>query len=288
MRVPEKLLEKPYNLRSLKMDGANVIESCSHQQFTKGNMLVGEHLLLFVLNGKYIANFGDETLQIDRGEGLLIQRTHFVEYEKLGFTDNDRPYESLMFFLNDDLIKDFLSFYKIEKNAANDQPALSKIAFNSAIQSFLKSVLDSFNADFSSNPTYLQNKLFELLFNLSSINPNLINALAQFTSLQSIDLTKVMEENFRQNLNLEEFAYKAGRSLASFKRDFKKIYNATPHKWLMEKRLEFAKQLLESSKISISDACYDAGFETPAHFSRLFKKQYGFAPSELKRTLTIQ
>lgn len=284
MRVPEKLLETPYNLRSLKIDGATVVESCTHGEFAKGSMLVSEHLLLFILRGQYVANFGDLTFQIEQGEGLLIQRTHFVEYEKFGFSEN-KPYESLMFFLSDDLIKNFLSFYNVDKKGKNDQPALSKIAFNTSIQSFLQSVLDAFNTAFSSHPTFLQNKLFELLFNLSSVNANLINTLADFTTHQVTDLTDVMENNFRQNLKLEEFAYKTGRSLASFKRDFKKIYNATPHQWLIKKRLEFSKKLLENSQLNIASISYDAGFESPAHFSRLFKKQYGYPPSSLRRRL---
>ncbi len=285
MRVPEKLFDAPYHLRSLTLDGATVVESCSHQQFAKGNMLVSEHLLLFVLNGKYVAEFGGQIFQIQEGEALLVQRTHVVEYQKFGFIKNDKPYQSLMFFLRDDLIKEFLRFYKAERKPTGKNLELSKITFNSSIQSFLQSVLDSFNAEFSNHPTFLQNKLFELLFNLSSANLNLISALAQFTNRPVTDIATVMEENFRQNLRLEEFAYKAGRSLASFKRDFRKIYNTTPHKWLVEKRLDFAKTLLKNSNISITDASYDAGFESPAHFSRLFKKQYGYTPSELKNSL---
>lgn len=282
MRAPEQLLEAPYNLRSLKMDGATVVESCLHEEFAKGNMLVGEHLLLFVLNGRYLLKFGKQRFQIERGEGVLIQRTHFVEYEKFGFINNDKPFESLMFFLTDKLIKDFLKIYRSDAKTDLKQEPISRIAFNPQIQSFLQSVLDSFSADFSSNSTFLQNKLFELLFNLSSVNPSLINNLVQFTENRPIDIPKVMNENFQQNLTIEEFAYKSGRSLASFKRDFQKIFNTSPHKWLVEKRLTLAKQLLENSNIKIADAAYDVGFESPAHFSRLFRQQYGYSPSELK------
>ena len=74
----------------------------------------------------------------------------------------------------------------------------------------------------SISAVYPQNKLFELLFNLSEINPNLIYSFIQFTTYKSIDIHKVMDSSFRENLTLEEFAYKAGRSLATFKRDSRK------------------------------------------------------------------
>jgi AraC family transcriptional regulator, exoenzyme S synthesis regulatory protein ExsA len=91
-----------------------------------------------------------------------------------------------------------------------------------------------------------------------------------------------MEASYRQPLTLSEFAYKCGRSLASFKRDFKKIYNTSPHQWILSQRLAYAKQLIESSEIKIADACYDAGFESVSHFSRAFKTKFGITPSALK------
>ncbi len=282
MRVPEKLFQSPYHLRSLEMDGATVVESCTHAESTKNEMLVGEHLLLFVLEGRYIAKFGQDIHIIEKGEGLFIQRAHAVKYEKISLPEKGKPYESLMFFVSDKLIRDFLSFRKSNIVSKTPQSPISKIAFNVPIQIFLQSVLVSFQNGLSAIPHFLQNKLFELLFNLSEINPNLVYAFVQFTVYQPIDIHKVMEANYRQNLTLEEFAYKAGRSLASFKRDFRKAYNTTPHQWILSKRLDHAKHLIEKSAMKVSDACYEAGFESVAHFSRVFKEKFGISPSTLK------
>ncbi len=282
MRVPEKLFVAPYHLLSLEMDGATVVESCTHAESTVNEMLVGEHLLLFVLEGRYIARFGKETHIVEKGEGLFIQRAHAVKYEKIGHLEDGKPYESLMFFINDKLIRDFLSFQKSNVANKSSQPPISKISYNVPIQLFLQSILASFQNGLSNKPHFLQNKLFELLFNLAEINPNLIYAFVQFTVYQPIDIHKVMEANYRQNLTLEEFAYKAGRSLASFKRDFQKTYNTTPHQWLLSKRLDYARHLIEKSAMKISDACYEAGFESVAHFSRVFKNKFGISPSSLK------
>lgn len=283
MRVPDKLFVEPFNLRSLQMDGFTVIESCAHQKFSNGEMLVGQHLLLFVLKGKYIAYYGKEKYQVEQGEGLIIQRTHFIEYEKYS-SDNDQ-YVSLMFFLNDGVIKDFLAFNKSEKRGRGKEKLKSvlKINLNLSIQIFLQSILTSFDNSLANNSAFLKHKLFELLFNLSNINSTIINLFTQFTTHQIMDIRIVMETNYRKNLTLEDYAYKAGRSLASFKRDFKKVYNTSPHQWILSRRLEFSKQLIENSKIKISDACYDAGFESIAHFSRAFKSKFGYPPSYLHK-----
>jgi len=47
-------------------------------------------------------------------------------------------------------------------------------------------------------------------------------------------------------------------------------------------RLEFARGLLENSGMKIADVCYESGFESVAHFSRVFKQKFGVVPSVLK------
>ena len=84
--------------------------------------------------------------------------------------------------------------------------------------------------------------------------------------------------NYTSPISLEELAYLSGRSLSSFKRDFQSIYNTTPAKWIREKRLSKAHQMLQSSQMSVAEVAYSLGFENPTHFSRIFKQQYGISP----------
>jgi len=83
------------------------------------------------------------------------------------------------------------------------------------------------------------------------------------------------------NLPLEKFGYLTGRSLTTFKRDFKRVFNTTPQRWLTQKRLEMAHyQFVEKKKRPI-DVCYEVGFENLSHFSYAFKKHFGYAPTDL-------
>jgi len=88
-----------------------------------------------------------------------------------------------------------------------------------------------------------------------------------------------VEDNYTSPISLEELAYLSGRSLFSFKRDFQQIYGSTPARWIREKRLAKARQMLQSSQMSVADVAYSLGFENPTHFSRIFKQQYGIPPS---------
>lgn len=80
-------------------------------------------------------------------------------------------------------------------------------------------------------------------------------------------------------MTLEEFASYTGRSLATFKRDFAKISDVPPQRWITEHRLELAKQILAQEGISATDACFRVGFKNRSHFSTAFKRRFGYAPS---------
>ena len=92
---------------------------------------------------------------------------------------------------------------------------------------------------------------------------------------------RIMQKNFMFNMSLEKFSYLTGRSLTTFKRDFKKAFDTTPQKWLTQKRLELARFKLTEQKKKPIDIYFEVGFENLSHFSFAFKKEFGINPREL-------
>lgn len=90
-----------------------------------------------------------------------------------------------------------------------------------------------------------------------------------------------MQKNYKFNVNLERFAFLTGRSLSAFKRDFKKIFNETPNRWLIKRRLQEALFLIKEKKQRPTDIYIDLGFEDLSHFSFAFKKEFGISASSL-------
>ncbi len=97
------------------------------------------------------------------------------------------------------------------------------------------------------------------------------------------DLGQFPEENFHSNLGLDEFARLCGRSLSAFKRDFEELYNTTPGRWLLNRRLQHARLLIGSSSLSVSEIAFECGFENNSHFSRAFKEHFGAAPVNFRQ-----
>ena len=84
---------------------------------------------------------------------------------------------------------------------------------------------------------------------------------------------------------MPEFARATGRSLSTFKRDFKKFTNLSPERWLTNRRLLAAHDLLRRDR-RVSDVCFDVGFKNVSHFSAIFKKKFGVTPGQVRKQNT--
>ncbi|OPG93952.1 AraC family transcriptional regulator [Chryseobacterium mucoviscidosis] len=87
---------------------------------------------------------------------------------------------------------------------------------------------------------------------------------------------------YDQSLTLEETAAVAHLSVNHFLRSYKKLFGTSPHRYLTECRLQAARQLLLDTDKSVTNICYDVGFESLGSFSSLFSKRFHIAPSQLR------
>ena len=108
--------------------------------------------------------------------------------------------------------------------------------------------------------------------------PSLKTFFFDFSNPHKIDLQTFMVQNYHYNVPIENFAKLTGRSLAGFKRDFDKVFQTSPRKWLQEKRLSEAHYLIHQKKQKPGDIYLDLGFENLSHFYTSFKQKFGVTP----------
>lgn len=88
--------------------------------------------------------------------------------------------------------------------------------------------------------------------------------------------------NFRSRIKAEDVARYVGYSPNYFSAEFKKQTGVEFQKYLQDARLDFAKKLLQLSKLSITEVCFECGFNTHQHFTRAFKNKFGIPPKNVK------
>lgn len=155
------------------------------------------------------------------------------------------------------------------------------------ISSYFLSISNFFNHQNALNEDILSIKLKEIVLLLlqTEDSSDLNTIMRSLFSDKTFSFKEIIEANLYEPLDLNRLAAMTNNSLASFKRKFNKIYNDSPAKYIREKKLERAKNLLASSQNSISEICYDCGFSNPSSFSRIFKAENNTSPSEYKLSL---
>ena len=95
-------------------------------------------------------------------------------------------------------------------------------------------------------------------------------------------------DNLTQDLSLTQLAAVAGMSPHYFAELFKKSTGYPPHRYLLLRRIERAKQDLRNTGRSIIEVGLDAGFQNPTHFARMFRKFVGTSPSRFQSEMTLR
>jgi len=115
---------------------------------------------------------------------------------------------------------------------------------------------------------------------LSSGNYN-----AELQNLSSSRIDKVLHiinSNYRENLKLETVANHAGMNKTAFCRFFKEKTGKSFSEFLIEMRIGYACKLLIEDQLSVSQICFESGFNNLSNFNRQFKKQTSFTPVHYK------
>lgn len=253
--------------------------------FTKNDSICHDkakfHYLVYVYSGEMLLEENDKEIPVRGGECLFIRRDHRVNFTKRCVDGEDFKSVSLVF--NRNFLRQYyqkLDPMSIPKNTQAMEKSVFKLSRTPQLESLFGSLIPYFETDQEPGEDLINLKMQEGVLSLLNTNRNFFPILFDFTEPWKIDILDFLNENYMYELSMEEIASYTGRSLATFKRDFKKISDLSPQKWIIRKRLEKARELIRDNGRKVTDACFDVGFKNRSHFTKAYKKQYGYAPSD--------
>lgn len=199
---------------------------------------------------------------------------------------------ALIFFFPKDFICEVVNEYQVSGKSCEESDHLDfhilKMNMDDSLKLFFESVSGYFFQKSAPSKHLVKLKFKELILQVLTTDENpILKAyflLAMKENREGIE--SVVRKNLFHNLSIEDYARLCGRSLSSFKRDFKKHFGVAPLQWILEERLTYGRMRLLTTEESINDVAFRSGFESPEHFIRCFKRKFGQPP--LRYRLELQ
>jgi AraC-like DNA-binding protein len=249
---------------------------------TRFDMWTHHNYFVYVIKGKKKWFAGDHEVLAQAGDCIFVKKGAHSIYQYF-----DDEFCSLFMFVPDQFIRDTLLGKQVNFNVLDDKTDSSpilRVQTDDVLKTYFYSFLSYISKTGSPDKKLAELKFRELIMIVASGSGNKSISGYFLTLLDTTrpSLQSVMESNFTYPMKLEEYARLSGRSLSTFKRDFKEIYGTTPGKWLRQKRLDYGRYLLEQTDKSVTEVMLDCGFKNNSHFSRAFKEQFDTTPSNIK------
>lgn len=123
-----------------------------------------------------------------------------------------------------------------------------------------------------------------LLRGYSTTVPRIASSQGGLGDRQFLKLSEYINENLDQDIKLADLAQLIGVSQFHFSRLFKRYMGISPHQYLLQQRLERAKQLLKNTKLAIADIALECGFNSQSHLGKYFQKLTGMTPGNYRQS----
>lgn len=207
---------------------------------------------------------------------LLFFHSRLPELVRHSMEESD---EKLLEANGSDQYYDFSFLERMHNNPVLSETISSLVALGSSCSSFA-----SLKADI------MIRNLFEQLLRenraAASLSQNIaaVKASTRLEIFKRVALAKEwMEANYSSGCTLEDIAVVANMNSQHFLRMFRQIFQITPHQYLVNIKLEKAKQLLHTTTLPVLEICNAIGFESVYSFSLLFRKKFGLPPARFRK-----
>ena len=255
-----------------------ILQTCQGDTNFGHTHFVHEHVLGLITSGIAEHYTPERVTTYTAGTLCLFRRVQLMKTIKKPF--EGKPFTTVNIFLDQEVLKKYSLEHDVVADGVYTGDPNVMLENDEFMKGYFNSLMPYFVQPDKLTPTLENIKTIEAI-ELLLRTPALKDFLFDFSEPHKIDLKAYMNRHFSYNVPLAQFAKLTGRSLSTFKRDFVKIFNCTPEKWLQKQRLAQAHFLIAQKKKRPSEIYLEVGFENLSHFSTAFKKEFGVNASSI-------
>jgi AraC-like DNA-binding protein len=243
--------------------------------------------LVYVNKGKGKRHIGSHLSYFNNSQLILIG----ASLPHSGFTDRftTSGTETIIQFKQDFLGENFFNVPEMQKINSLFLKAKKGILFNAETKAILGPKIENL-INYSGIERIM--KLLEILNELSlAPNYTLLNVDGFAFEVEPQDNNKIdiifnhVRNNFTKQITLDEISEKVSMTVPAFCRYFKKVTGKTFTQFVNEFRIVHSTKLLAENPTSITDICFESGFNNFSHFNKLFKKFTGKSPLKYRNEM---
>lgn len=274
------------NRQHIDLNGRTIIEKLKVLPPLRQNPVFQDEACFLYFNegGSHIAA-PTERITITEKESILLKcGTYFAD---LFENRNSGICEVFVIHFFPDILekifREELSFFVKQKKSRSYTFRISK---KNIIDHFIESLNFYFENPELAKEEILYLKIKELILLLlqTEVAETILELYSHLFTPQKASISEVIESHLYSNISLDQMAFLAGRSLSTFKREFKKYFDDTPANYIRNRRMKKAADLLIHSSLNISEISFQTGYEDSSYFSRLFFQKFSVLPSDYRKS----
>lgn len=241
--------------------------------------------LIFVCGGSGKRQIGSNISYFSDGDLVLMGSN--LPHCGMTNENTNNDYEMVIQFKPDFLGEHFFGLPEMQRISALLEKSKAGIVFSENIKKEIGEKLVEMHESSSLEKLV---KFLEILDTLASTSDyRILNAGKYYLQTQVEDNERInlifnyVKDHFKEQITLEQVADLANMRVPSFCRYFKKITNKTFTQFVNEYRITHSLKLLAEQPLSITEVCFESGFNNFSYFNKTFKEYTQKSPSQYRK-----
>lgn len=251
-------------------------EDCLPDQFF-GPAIRENYVLHYITEGKGYLEYKEQKIPLQKGDFFLLIPGEVTYY----FADTQTPWSYYWLGISGIKSHEYFNLSQI-----NETAYLRSSPHTEALGNFIGTIVkDAERLDESkSSQLHVISQLYELMHRLNDLSPNLNQETISPSCKLYREAKHLIDIGYNsQDISIQYIADKLGVHRSYLSSIFKDFHKISPKEYLLEVRMNRAKELLETTNQPIKIIAYSVGYLDPLHFSKAFRQYYDCSPSQYRK-----